>query len=137
MDARCVSAGVLAAGLLLVGCGRDAPRRPQGPPVAQGRTVNVMLSDYRLSPAVIRIPQPTTVDFKVRNTGQKTHALRVDGPPPSLMVETLDLKPGKSEVITVDLFQPGRYSWYCPYHQGQGMTGTIIVGRPGERPGAR
>jgi plastocyanin len=85
----------------------------------------------------VRLAAPGVVNLRVRNAGRQTHALRVEGPPPDIMVETNDLKHGDSEALSAHLSRPGKYPWYCPYHRGRGMTGTIIVGRPGGRRGGR
>jgi plastocyanin len=118
----------LAVAAVVVGCGGEGPEGSNGQRAQSEKgALKVRLTDGKIQPATVTIEKPGEVTFKVRNTGQKKHALRVDGPPPVIMVETLDLRRGQSDTITVDLSRPGKYPWYCPYHRKQGMTGTITV----------
>ncbi len=119
------SVGVLAA-ILFAGCGAEAPKGSKGPPaLPQAGTVKVGLTDMKIDPARPTIEKPGEVRFRVRNAGQKTHALRIEGP--TTEVETQDLRRGQSETLSVDLNRPGEYKWFCPYHRDEGMTGTISV----------
>src|SRR5215210_1001934 len=115
--------GMLA--ILVAGCGAEAPKGSKGPPVPQAGTVKVGLTDMKIDPATPTIEKPGEVRFRVRNSGQKTHALRIEGP--TTEVETQDLRPGQAETLSADLNRPGEYKWFCPYHRAEGMTGTISV----------
>ncbi len=91
----------------------------------QAGTVKVGLTDMKIDPARPTIEKPGEVRFRVCNAGQKTHALRIEGP--TTEVETQDLRRGQSETLSADLNRPGEYKWFCPYHRDEGMTGTISV----------
>jgi len=121
--------GPLAVSAVLGACGGPAEEE-RAEPAPLGGTIDVRLTDGRIQPADITIEKPGEVAFKVRNRGRKMHALRIDGPPPAILVETMDLRRRQSDTITANLSRPGTYSWYCPYHRKQGMSGTLTVPKP-------
>jgi plastocyanin len=92
-----------------------------------GETLDVSLVDFRIEPA-----NPTvgagTVTFNVSNDGQAPHNLEVEGPTGEAELEQ-DLAPGESGELTVDLSEPGTYTWYCPVgdHESLGMVGEVTV----------
>src|SRR5215218_9566253 len=108
--------GALAAAALLPACGAEKGSKAR-PALPQAGTVRVQLTDMKIDPANPVFAKPGEVRFKVRNAGRETHALRIEGPPPMVMVETTDLRRGDSETVTADLNKAGRYTWYCPYHR--------------------
>jgi plastocyanin len=123
--------GALAASAVLGACGgADPGDEERAEPAPLSGTIDVQLTDGEIQPANVTIEKPGEVTFKVRNTGRKMHALRVDGPPPVIMVETMNLRRRQSDTITTTLSRPGKYRWYCPYHRKQGMSGTITVPKP-------
>jgi plastocyanin len=125
-----VFAGPLAVGAVLGACGGADPRdEERAEPAPQGGTIDVRLTDGRIEPANVTIEKPGEVTFKVRNRGRETHALRVDGPPPLLLLETMDLRRRQSDKLTANFSRPGTYKWYCPYHRTQ-MSGTMTVPEP-------
>jgi uncharacterized cupredoxin-like copper-binding protein len=91
-----------------------------------GETVDMSLTDFALNPADPSV-NAGTVTFNVANDGQTTHALEVEGPGEE--VETDDLAPGDSAMLTVDLNEPGTYEMYCPVgnHREMGMEGEVTV----------
>jgi len=88
--------------------------------------VTVTESDYKiqLSPAVSK---PGTYTFVVKNAGQATHALEIEG---SGLGEhkSATISPGGSTMLTVTL-PKGSYEVYCPVdgHRGLGMETKITV----------
>lgn len=95
-----------------------------GPVVA---TLDVVLTEYRITPANPTVPKPGVVEIEVANRGSIGHALEVEGPGGE--VETPTIAPGQTADLKVDLDKPGRYVWYCPVgdHRERGMKGTITV----------
>jgi plastocyanin len=91
--------------------------------------VRLRETEYRLDPAQIRVDRPATLEIRVRNAGERRHALAVEGP--SVTARTRVVGPGGSEVLRVELARPGRYRWYCPVdgHARRGMAGSIAVAR--------
>ena len=91
-----------------------------------GGAVSISETEYALDPADPTVPAGT-VTFNVRNDGQTTHALEVEGPGEEAETENID--PGGSAELTVDLSEPGTYEFYCPVdgHKDKGMEGEITV----------
>jgi plastocyanin len=139
------AAVLAAAALALGGCGEDRggatstdttaePVRPAGPPPRAEppvATVEVRESEYQLDPARIRVDRPATLEIEVRNGGSKRHALDVEDGGTGARTRTLE--PGETQVLRVELAEPGRYRWHCPVdgHARRGMRGTIAVARGG------
>lgn len=137
------AAAFATAALALGGCGEDrggatstdttaAPARPAQPPPrveAPAAEVRVRLDEHRLDPAQIRVDRPATLEIEVRNRGRRRHALDVDDGGTGARTRTLD--PGESQVLRVELAEPGRYRWHCPVdgHAKRGMRGSIAVAR--------
>jgi PQQ system protein len=95
-------------------------------------TINVSETDFKLNPANPSVSKAGVVEIKVKNDGQTTHSLEVEGPGEEQKLAS-DLAPGDSGTLKVDLSKPGRYEWYCPIddHRGMGMKGEIVVGSGG------
>jgi plastocyanin len=122
----------LTLAVVVAGCGGEGPRREEGQATAPrpGDTIRVELSDMKIEPAEVTVAKPGEIEFRVRNAGKKLHALRIEGPPPVILVETEDLRRGESDTISANLSRPGKYAWFCPYHRKEGMKGTITVPTP-------
>jgi uncharacterized cupredoxin-like copper-binding protein len=101
---------------------------PSATPSADGQATRVTVteSDYKIqfSPTVSK---PGTYAFVVKNAGQATHALEIEGP--GLDERRSDtISSGASTTLTVTL-QKGSYEVYCPVdgHRGLGMETEITV----------
>jgi uncharacterized cupredoxin-like copper-binding protein len=123
----------------LVGCGDDdddgeteAATEATSTAAAGGggggaETVNLSGTDYKFDPS-----NPTVkageVTFVLKNDGQTTHNIEVEGPNGEAELEQ-DLAPGESGELKVDLSKPGTYEFYCPVddHKGLGMEGEVTV----------
>lgn len=136
-----VVASACAAGMLALacaGCGeqrgigatqRTTPTPLSTPKAALGTavaSVDVSLTEYRLSPANPRVAHAGVIEFAATNDGESRHELRVDGPTGE--VSTPVLGPGDHATIRVRL-PPGTYKWYCPIadHEQRGMVGRVRV----------
>jgi uncharacterized cupredoxin-like copper-binding protein len=130
-----LAALVLAAG----GCGEERnaggrAARTAPTPVAERATtigkavatVDVSLSEYRLTPANPRVARRGVIAFVATNDGQTTHELAVDGPGGE--VSSVPLRPGERATLEVRL-PPGTYKWLCPLsdHERRGMVGRVRV----------
>ncbi len=129
-----VTARPFAAGaaivLLVAGCGggaKDSSANQGGPsPTAVGTSVSVTETDFHiaLSGSALKAGEYT---FNVKNAGQSTHALEVEGPGVQ-DAKTGTIQPGDSEALTVTL-QHGSYKFWCPVdgHADLGMKMTVSV----------
>src|SRR3954451_5407278 len=90
-------------------------------------TVEVEAADFTLSlPSSSLSPGQTT--FEMRNDGNATHAIEIDGPGVEDQ-KSSTAGPGGTATLTVTL-QPGKYTMYCPVgnHRAMGMQTTFTVG---------
>jgi plastocyanin len=91
------------------------------------QNVTVKETEFKLTPATVKVAKTGVVGVTAQNAGSITHALEVEGPDGE--VKTQDIAPGDSATIKVDLSKKGTYEWYCPIdgHKGMGMKGQIVV----------
>ena len=119
---------LLPTAVLLSACGGDnsSESSSDGPVVT---TIQISEAEYALTPRTITLPEAGTYEFNVRNEGQITHALEIEGDGEEH--ESGDIGPGSTVTIRVNLSDDGRYEMYCPIgnHRAQGMEGEIVVGR--------
>ena len=92
---------------------------------AEGNTVEVTLSEYKIEMPTSLAAGPTT--FKIVNSGSKTHNFKIEG---NGLEEKLksNLKKGDSGSMEVNL-KPGSYKVTCPVwdHDHKGMTLDLTV----------
>ena len=95
---------------------------------AAGHVVSLSESEYKISPSTVSVANAGKVTFDVKNMGQITHALEIEGN--GVETKTMSIAPGEAASITVDLSKNGKYEMYCPIdgHRAKGMEGTIQVG---------
>jgi PQQ system protein len=119
---------LVPAAMLLSACGGDTSNESSsdGPVVT---TIQISESEFSLTPRTITVPQAGTYEFDVRNDGQVTHALEIEGN--GSEQESGDIGPGSTVTMRVALSDEGRYEMYCPIgnHRDQGMEGEIVVGK--------
>ncbi len=126
-----LASALLALTLLVTACGGgdddddDAGDAAGTTPAAEGQTVNVTLTEFR-----IEMPSSVPagpVSFVVTNQGAVEHNFEVEG---EGLEEEFDenLKPGETKTLTLDL-APGTYEVYCPVgnHEDQGMMTELAV----------
>ena len=154
---RAVAAGALALALLGAACANDdggnagRAARPAAGPAVRGRAARAAVEvrgrrrlrrqrrqtgststgggtsvltltqvNYQFTPAKITVHQGDTIT--VSDTNPSTpHTFTVTG-------TDIDVSndPMSSQDVTIDL-APGTYPFICRYHEGQGMTGTLVV----------
>jgi plastocyanin len=106
--------------------GEETAAQTATAPAGGGETVSISETDFALDPSDPTV-KAGTVNFRVTNDGQTTHALEVEGPGGE--AETDDIAPGQSAQLTVELNEAGTYEMYCPVgnHKEMGMEGEITV----------
>jgi nitrite reductase (NO-forming) len=86
-------------------------------------TVDVMLMEFSVMPAVIEVPAGDTLVLNVTNDGAMVHDLKLNGETGTAMLE-----PGASETIDLGVMEAGAEVWCTvPGHKESGMTATIKV----------
>ncbi|MFJ9812988.1 plastocyanin/azurin family copper-binding protein [Streptomyces sp. NPDC101158] len=127
-----LAAGALTA--LLAACGDNGGNGggtttppPSPTTTTAGATrVDTDLADYRITLSKQSF-EPGKYAFVVKNTGQHTHALEIEGSGGENKTRTLG--PGESDTLNVTL-KSGTYTIYCPVdgHKDLGMKTEITVG---------
>lgn len=64
----------------------------------------------------------STVKIKLKNDGSNNHNFKIDS---QLKQANADLKPGATATVSVTIPKSGTLQFYCEYHKGLGMTGTV------------
>ncbi|WP_038038217.1 cupredoxin domain-containing protein [Thermorudis peleae] len=101
------------------------------PATAQGETVSLTLTEFRITPNTLSVPAGVPVTFVVRNAGQVQHNLTVELEAQGIE-QTLfatNLAPGETRQATYTFSAAGTWEMYCPVdgHRQLGMQGTITV----------
>jgi len=121
---------VIIAGIALVASGvawgfAEHADRNRGATVAAAasRTVEVDLSEYKISPAMIMGSVGDTL--KVVNKGTMSHQLTVQG----TKLATALISPGQSATIDTSSLSAGNYTVYCnvPGHRQLGMQAMLML----------
>ena len=110
---------------LAAGCGSNEGEsaQPTGAPV---KTIQVVETEYKLSPSTVSVDAPGVYAFHAVNKGTTDHALEIEGE--GVEAETPTMSPGKSATVKVEL-RKASYEMYCPVgnHKDEGMKGSISV----------
>ena len=90
-------------------------------------SVDITLSDFKITPADVEVPAGVAVTFNVTNDGPTNHTFGVKVGDTTL--ETADIAMGSSATLQVPALDPGTYDSLCtvPGHDQLGMTGTITA----------
>ena len=121
-----IGAALLVA-LVPAGCGSDDESAGGTTSAGASESVDLTAKEYAFDPADVSVDAAGKVTFRVRNDGEETHALEVEGN--GIEEEMESIGPGESGTLTVDL-EPGEYEFYCPVdgHREEGMEGKVVVG---------
>src|SRR5438093_3874712 len=121
---------LVPAALLLSACGGSsnksgASSSGSGPPL---QTISLSEKEFSITPKSIHVSKAGNYTFDVKNDGQITHALEIEGN--GIEQKTGDIDAGKSAALTVDLTKTGSYEVYCPIdgHRQNGMEASLTVG---------
>lgn len=105
---------------------------PLGSPLATGapaagtvKTFNVTGSNFRFSPAEMRVKQGDTVRVTMTNPDTMPHDWRVD----EFNAATKVITAGQTETVEFVASKKGTFEYYCSIgqHRANGMVGKLIV----------
>jgi plastocyanin len=63
----------------------------------------------------------STVKIELKNEGKNEHNFKID----SQKQADADVEPGKDATVSVKIPSSGSVQFYCEYHKGLGMVGTV------------
>jgi plastocyanin len=81
----------------------------------------VDMADNKFEPATITGKAGSTVKVELKNTGQAEHNFKID----SQKGVDKDVEPGEDATVSVKIPTSGSVQFYCEYHKGLGMVGTL------------
>ncbi|MDX6662459.1 MAG: hypothetical protein QOG09_561 [Solirubrobacterales bacterium] len=123
----------------IAGCGSSTSVTGTNAQIAEPvATVQISESEYKISPAKVKVPRSGRISIQATNAGQEYHALHVIVPgkvsaaaspeQQTAQSEIGEIDPGNTETLNIQL-KPGTYTWYCPLsnHRRLGMVGKLIV----------
>jgi plastocyanin len=88
---------------------------------AASSTSEVGMYDNYFKSKTITGKAGSTVKITLKNEGNAEHNFKID----SQKQADADLAPGKSATVSVKIPTSGSIQFYCEYHKGLGMTGTV------------
>ena len=105
------------------GTGAAADERAAGAPTS----VEVMLSDFEISPSTIQVPVDVPVSFSVMNMGQTDHTFAVEAD--GTTYDTGSIGAGATVSLDVPALDAGSYDAYCSVsgHTDLGMVATVVA----------
>jgi plastocyanin len=86
---------------------------------SSGETEVEMYDDY-FQPKTISGKPGATVKVELKNEGSREHNFKIDG-----QKADADVEPGEDAKVSVVIPKSGSVQFYCEYHKGLGMTGTV------------
>lgn len=84
-----------------------------------GSTEVEMYDDY-FKPKTITGKPGATVKVELKNEGKNEHNFKIDG-----QKADADVESGKNATVSVVIPKSGSVQFYCEYHKGLGMVGTV------------
>ena len=116
----------LGAGFLAA-CGGD--NEEEADTAAPGETqpanpdkVDVRAHDFNFEPTGLIGEMGRPFDVTIRNEGDAPHTFTID----ELHVDQT-VEPGKKATVRVTPSEPGELTFYCKFHIGRGMMGSLMV----------
>jgi plastocyanin len=83
--------------------------------------VKVKMVDDAFQPKTVTGKAGSTVKVELKNTGAREHNFKID----SQKQADADVEPGEDATVTVKIPTSGSVQFYCEYHKGLGMVGTV------------
>jgi plastocyanin len=117
--------GLIAAGVVLAALGSSNAFADQ--------TFAVEMVDFAFRPNAYSVRVGEKITFQGRNTGQRPHDIRIDGPGgftwQLVAGDANNVAAGASANGEATFTTAGTYEFYCPVgnHRAQGMTATFTV----------
>jgi plastocyanin len=88
---------------------------------AASTSITVAMKNYSFGPKVIAGKPGSTVHVKLVNNTANEHNFKIDGQKGA----DADVQPGKTGTAVVKIPTSGSVQFYCEYHKGLGMVGTV------------
>jgi plastocyanin len=88
---------------------------------AKSGEIKVNMVDDAFQPKAIVGKAGSTVKVELKNTGSNEHNFKID----SQKKADADVEPGEDATVTVKIPTSGSVQFYCEYHKGLGMVGTV------------
>jgi plastocyanin len=82
--------------------------------------LKIQMKDDFFSQKTITGKPGSTVKVALTNVGSNEHNFKIDG-----QKADADVEPGKSATVSVKIPTSGTVQFYCEYHKGLGMVGTV------------
>lgn len=103
-----------------------APAVAAATPAPVGPAPGLTMSSFKFSPNVLKARAGASLTFTARNAADVVHNFTIEQ---SLSGKVgVDVQPGETRGIGfVVAAKPGRYAFYCRFHRGRGMTGTLVL----------
>lgn len=108
------------------GAGSPTPAASASVGSSSSATTPVTERDFRFDQPSLSIPSGTAL--AVTNAGPTVHNLAIENATGTVLATTKDLKPGTSEVLTLEL-PAATYKMVCslPGHESLGLKGTLTI----------
>jgi plastocyanin len=125
--------GLLVLALAIAGCGSSSSKSSSSTSSSSasdsssastasgGSATDVDMYDNYFKAKTITGKAGSTVKVTLKNEGQREHNFKID----SQSAADADLAPGKSATVSVKIPASGSVQFYCEYHKGLGMVGTV------------
>jgi plastocyanin len=113
---------LLAAALLLAGCGGGSDTKTKTTTAAGGTTIDLEQDNFYFKPSSVDVKGGTTITVNLKNEGSTAHTFTIESPAVDVTVDA-----GKTATAEVALPASGTVAFYCRFHQGSGMKGTLVV----------
>jgi plastocyanin len=84
-------------------------------------STEVEMDDNYFKPKTITGKAGSTVKIELKNEGGNEHNFKID----SQKQADADVAPGKTATVSVKIPTSGTVQFYCEYHKGLGMVGTV------------
>jgi plastocyanin len=84
-------------------------------------SMEVEMDDDYFKPKTITGKAGSTVKIELNNEGGNEHNFKID----SQKRADADVEPGKSATVSVKIPTSGSLQFYCEYHKGLGMVGSV------------
>jgi len=114
-----------AAGILAACSGGDegssVPAGSSQPPASTAR-LSLQAKDAYFEPADLTATFGQGAEVTVKNAGKLPHTFTID----ELRVDQ-EIAPGKTVTLKLSPAEPGEFNFYCRFHVGSGMRGSIRV----------
>ncbi|MEA3075916.1 MAG: hypothetical protein QOF60_824 [Actinomycetota bacterium] len=115
---------LLAAALLLAGCGGGSTSTDTKTKAATAgaTTVELEQDNFYFKPSSVNVKGGTTVKVTLKNEGSTAHTFTIASPAVDVTVD-----PGKTATAEVAVPASGTVPFFCRFHEGSGMKGTLVV----------